>query len=521
MPKNQSTAAKKARAAADEGDKYTTALRAQTKPAEPHLLPYLQFVDETALSPEEFLVLDSLRRRAAAGEDFQVRDAEPDTDLAATENAGQQAGRQVREYRLPHEWASVRASVDGYLLHRVPYGPNRSGYSATARGPRVPVPVRTGTGVVVVAMPEWARLEGGVWVWAHTGWPISRPGTIIDPPQQFAPAASLCWEVAGWQDMSMKRGQVLGEDYVGGASSWDTVGWCATREDARLIARAYVGSARSAITRVDILEHGTDLGVASLIRETHLRTETVTRPAEAARAAGQRPTSPEPAEMTEPDWHPGVRLRPTTSLHVWTGDRWRPLMWTEWRARHVAEALGIGAGGPFEWGEVWGSRHPDRGMHDWTQEGRELREVLPEPEFGERQLRFAAADRATEEALVTALAARGSLTHEQASERLLAGGAGYRRFLECGQAAISRALHTARRDLPEGPQRTAIRHALDALVERHQVPVDAETIADAQLTREALSEDSEVTAWCRRAVAEYVAPAADPAAAGVDGFPPA
>lgn len=39
----------------------------------------------------------------------------------------------------------------------------------------------------------------------------------------------------------------------------------------------------------------------------------------------------------------------------------------------------------------------------------------------------------------------------------------YRTFFEVGQAAVARALHTARRALPAGPKRTAIRHALDDL----------------------------------------------------------
>lgn len=69
------------------------------------------------------------------------------------------------------------------------------------------------------------------------------------------------------------------------------------------------------------------------------------------------------------------------------------------------------------------------------------------------------------------------------------------------------------------------RHALDDLMDLHLhlhlLPLDAERIAGKQLDSEIESTHSpEVTAWCRWALAEYVIPAADPAAAGVEGFRP-
>lgn len=129
--------------------------------------------------------------------------------------------------------------------------------------------------------------------------------------------------------------------------------------------------------------------------------------------------------------------------------------------------------------------------------------------------------RTKEDALVAALALRGGLTQEQAVARLAQGGEQYRQVLDVGQASIARALHTARRALPEGPERTAIRHTLDDLRYRHLLPPDAERIAGEQLDSEIESNRSPVTAdWCRRAVAEYVAPTTDPAAAGVEGFRP-
>ncbi|MCD2469535.1 hypothetical protein MBT42_39150 [Streptomyces sp. MBT42] len=62
---------------------------------------------------------------------------------------------------------------------------------------------------------------------------------------------------------------------------------------------------------------------------------------------------------------------------------------------------------------------------------------------------------------------------------------------------------------------------LDDLLGRHLLPPDAERIAGEQLDREIEKQLSpETTAWCRRAVAEYVSPAADPASAGIEGFRP-
>ncbi|MFD3538328.1 hypothetical protein ACFWUQ_02355 [Streptomyces sp. NPDC058662] len=55
---------------------------------------------------------------------------------------------------------------------------------------------------------------------------------------------------------------------------------------------------------------------------------------------------------------------------------------------------------------------------------------------------------------------------------------------------------------------------------RALLPADAERIAEAQLDTEVEATGSLETAWCWRAVAEYVTPVADPVLAGVEGFPP-
>ncbi|MFJ3726629.1 hypothetical protein ACIPYQ_29275 [Streptomyces sp. NPDC090045] len=181
----------------------------------------------------------------------------------------------------------------------------------------------------------------------------------------------------------------------------------------------------------------------------------------------------------------------------------------------------MGDGGAFAWAESWGPRHPDGYLHEWTQEGRELCGRFPDTKYAERSALIDAEQAAQENALVAALADRGGLTREEAAVRLEQGGAEYRELLGVGQATICRALHSARRALPEGLERTVVRHAIDDLMYRHLLPADAERIAGAQLDTEIETTRSpDTTAWCRRAVAEYVAPVADPVAAGVEGFRP-
>ncbi|NUU22092.1 MAG: hypothetical protein HOV68_11350 [Streptomycetaceae bacterium] len=516
MPKRQSTAAKKARAAARAGAKYTAALR--DKGHGLHIPHYLDVVDELTLPDNERMVVDCLRALAADGGPLPVVVAEPDPEVVEAWTRAAADGIEPQWRR----WAAVEAAVDGYVLRETQYGPNGpTRYTSTNRGPRVPVPVRAADGTVTVyAMPGWARLHEGQWIWSHTGWPIETPGRIVDPPQTLCPSPALQWEVAAWLDLSWKEGQVLGEDYGGSASGWQTVGWCATRDDARQIARACTAY-RDDFTRADVVQHGPDRGVTSVTTDTLLQAPDAPERRRLARVPGPRPASPDRSEVPAPAWHgpadePG---RPPSSLVVWTGTGWRTLVWTDWQTAHIAEALGIGAGGAYAWAEGWGPRHPDRDMHDWTQEGREIHHRLPETSYDERTQLINALRRAHEDALVDAVAARGNLTRDQAAARLEQGGEKYREVLKVGRAVISRALHTARRALPAGPERTAIRYALDDLMDRHVLPADAERIANAQLDSEVEAQRApHVTAWCRRAVAEYVTPAADPVAAGVDGF---
>ncbi|WP_336215988.1 hypothetical protein [Nonomuraea sp. LPB2021202275-12-8] len=501
------------------GEAFNAARRALERDQAPavglHLPPHLPLFDDTALPEGERLVVDGLRALAAEGEPLAVRMAEPDPEAAqALAQAGKKGVRPQWQ-----RWASVEAAVDGYVLRETRYGPNRSGYTPTNRGPRVPVRADDGT-VTVMAMPEWARMhDDGRWIWAHTGWPVEAPGRIVDPPQEFAPAPGLRWQVAVWHDLG-HEGRVLGEDYGGSTSDWRTVGWCSGREEARLIARAHVAH-RGDNARADVVEHGTDNGVISRTTDTYLPDPDAPERPRLVTAPGPRPASPHRSEIPEPAWYQRQDNPPNSSLIVWTGTGWRTLVWTNWQAAIIAQQLGIGAGGPYEWAEAWGPRHPDRDLHDWTQEGRELTHRFPEPTFEERTQRINTLRRAREEALVDALAERSGITRQQAAARLAQGGEKYREVLDIGQATISRALNTARRAFPQGAERTAIRHALDDLTNRHLPPADAKRTAAAQLDSEIEAERApDVTAWCRRAVAEYIAPAPDPVTAGIDGFRP-
>ncbi|MFD8335630.1 hypothetical protein ACFV42_23665 [Streptomyces solisilvae] len=501
------------RALVDLGVTEDAALR---KRSGPHLPRHIELFDDQALPEGKRVVVDGLRALVAKGDPLPVHMAEPDPEVAEARAWAQAEGSRPRRRR----WASVEAAVDGYVLRETPYGPHRSGYTRDSRGPRVPVPVRAVDGTVtVVAMPEWAWLHEGQWIWAHTGWPVETPGQIVDPPQVFSPAPGLRWQVAVWLDLG-REGKVLGEDYGVGISDWQTAGWCASREDARQIARAYTAH-RGRYARADVVEHGSDNGVVSLTADTYFPASDAPERPGVSTAPGPRPASPDSSEIPEPAWYQGQGRPPHSSLVVWTGTGWRTLVWTDWQAANIAAVLGVGDGGPFEWAEVWGPRYADRDLHDWTQEGRELHSLVPEPTFVEQTKRIDAARRAREDALLAALAERGGLTWDQAAARLTQGGEEYRQMLAVGQAAISRALHTTRRALPQGPERTAVRHALDDLMDRHLLPADAERIATEQLDSEIESTRvPEVTAWCRRAVAEYIAPAPDPVAAGVDGFRP-
>ncbi|MGW2090276.1 hypothetical protein ACWCQ6_35860, partial [Streptomyces sp. NPDC001880] len=121
MPKKQSTAAKRARAAArTSGAKYTAALRHETG-AHP-LPPHLALFDADALDEGERMAVDCLRALVAEGQPLGVRMAEPDPEAVEDRMRAEEKGVRPQWKR----WVSVEAAVDGYVLRETQYGPARS-----------------------------------------------------------------------------------------------------------------------------------------------------------------------------------------------------------------------------------------------------------------------------------------------------------------------------------------------------------------------------------------------------------
>ncbi|MGW7312548.1 hypothetical protein [Streptomyces sp. NPDC054865] len=81
----------------------------------------------------------------------------------------------------------------------------------------------------------------------------------------------------------------------------------------------------------------------------------------------------------------------------------------------------VPAGGSRARRTAW-PRHPGRDLHDWTQEGRELRGRFPEPSYAERD--------AQAEALLAAHADRWGMNRQLAVARLEQGGKEYRQLLD-------------------------------------------------------------------------------------------
>ncbi|MER6200641.1 hypothetical protein ABT234_25160 [Streptomyces sp. NPDC001586] len=120
MPRKQNTAAKRARAAARSGAKYTTALRTTVG----SLPPDLPVVDEDALTDGERLVVENLRSLAASDRPLPVRVVMSEQDVVEAERRVRAEGRRPQWQRC----AVVEAAVDGYVLREVLHGPNGSQY---------------------------------------------------------------------------------------------------------------------------------------------------------------------------------------------------------------------------------------------------------------------------------------------------------------------------------------------------------------------------------------------------------
>jgi predicted nicotinamide N-methyase len=111
-----------------------------------------------------------------------------------------------------------------------------------------------------------------------------------------APAPGLRWQAAVWLDLEHNERKVMGEDHSGSTSGWQTVGWCSARDDARLIARAYMAR-HDHYARADVVEHGTDNGVVSLITDTYLPAPDAPERPRPSTAPGPRPETP-PAALS-------------------------------------------------------------------------------------------------------------------------------------------------------------------------------------------------------------------------------
>ncbi|MCX4808551.1 hypothetical protein OG594_44410 [Streptomyces sp. NBC_01214] len=94
------------------------------------------------------------------------------------------------------------------------------------------------------------------------------------------------------------------------------------RAEAQLIARSYAAH-RGPYARADVLQHGPDLGYASLVHDSYVRPlDALERPRPAV-VPGPRPVSRDRTEIPEPVWHVAERHPPTSSLIVWTGTGWQ------------------------------------------------------------------------------------------------------------------------------------------------------------------------------------------------------
>ncbi|MFF7127185.1 hypothetical protein [Streptomyces sp. NPDC008240] len=182
----------------------------------------------------------------------------------------------------------------------------------------------------------------------------------------------------------------------------------------------------------------------------------------------------------------------------------------------AAALLQVGTGGRYAFAETWGPRYPDTWAHDWTQEGRCVTDRHPDVPYAEDSARLTAARQAKEQHLVAALAERsqGTLTVDQVTERLRAGGQEYRDFLHIGAVCIMDDLHHARR-AAEGAERLRLREALDALEHGHEV---ADWVVD--LTHAHLATDPDAhfedgaRSFRRRALQEFLTPSTS-----TDGIP--
>ncbi|MEU5109602.1 hypothetical protein AB0H07_46465 [Streptomyces sp. NPDC021354] len=496
MPKNQPTAGKKARAAARTGAKYTAFLRAQ----------------QAAVDEARELVVAGLSEVIAQGGTVPVRVVWLDEPRL--------------EQHRGDRWGVVEPAVDGVVIREVP-----APAGAVEKGTRVPVPHRLPDGRVEVAdlwPVVWQSNDEPFWRYVHNGWSCEKPGDYPDGLDPMCPSPELPYEVRVYD---VPDG-IVGEDHWGSAPSWWTKAWCTGINNARELADAMVAhrlrvperpaGGDCGYLRAEVWEHVTrDLSV--LPHRVYQVDADPDRPVAPHLPFGTWPAGrPESAQHTpEPVWHAGEKHPPNYQLRVWSEEGgWTSLAWIDGGrtpASIAATLLRVGTGGSYSFAETWGPRHPDAWAHDWTQEGRCLADYHPDMPHAEHSARLAVHRQAEENRLAAALAerSRGALTMQQAVARIQTGGQKYRDFLSTGSAAISRALHTARR-AAKGVDRLRMREALDAL-ERHEV---ADWVVELTHTYLSTSPGDGSTpqeqAYVRRALEEYLTPG--PRTNGVPGL---
>ncbi|MFE2528761.1 hypothetical protein ACFXEL_31580 [Streptomyces sp. NPDC059382] len=504
MPKKQSTAARRARAEARQGSKYTEALRAVVTS------------DPGLASPEwDDLVVSALSAVVAEHGVVPVTVVEDEDARHSTVQRDNGA-----------MWGVAELAADGVVIREV-----RDCTGALAKGTRIPVPHRLADGRVEVAAlwpVVWSSNDEPFWRYVHNGWSVERPGDFPHALDPLCPSPDLPYEVR----IYYVPDGIVGEDHSGSAPSWWTRAWCDHFDKAVLLADALVAHRLDAISR----PAGGDCGYLRAEVWQHSTTDLGTLPfcAHQVDADPDRPRvprlpfgtwikgRPESAAPTpEPTWFRGEKHPPTYDLRVWTESGWTTLAWFvggRSPAAIAADLLRVGIGGPYAWAETWGPHHPGAAGHDWTQEGRALMDCHPDESYAERSAQYEAIRRRENDDLAAALAdrSRGALTIEQAAARLRAGGQEYRDFLRVGQVRIMDALH-ARRLAAEGDERLRMRGALNALENRHQVD---DWVIELTVAHMATDPRAHYTAgekrWRERALQEYLTPGED--VTGVPGL---
>ncbi|MFD8992260.1 hypothetical protein ACFVZ4_29965 [Streptomyces goshikiensis] len=505
-PKKQSTAARKARAEARQGAKYTEALRAAETPGAPD--PSIPEWDDVVVP-----ALCAVVAEHGVVPVTVIWDEDARTTMVQRENG-------VR-------WGVADPGADGVVIHEVP---DCSG--AVPKGTRVPVPHRLDNGQVEVAALwplVWCSNAQPIWRYVHNGWAVDQPGTFPGALDPMCPSPDLPYEVR----IYYVPDGIVGEDHSGGAPSWWTRAWCDRLDKAVVLADALVAHRLGPVAR----PAGGDCGDLRAEVWQHSTTDLGTLPFCAYQVDADpdrpvvprlpfdtwlpgRPASTEPTP--EPVWFKGEKHPPTYDLRVWSeSEGWETLAWVVGGispAGIAADLLRVGTGGPYAWAETWGPHHPDAWNHDWTQEGRALMSYHPDEPYAERTARYDAGRRQEEADLAAALAARsrGTLTVDQAAARLKAGGEEYRSFLRVGMICIMDALNE-KRLAAEGDERLRLRRALDALETHHQVD---DWVIELTAAHMATDPRAHYTAgakrWRRRALQEYLTPGED--VAGVPGL---